>query len=416
MWMVYVASLYFSVFLLLVYIDKKNLFSKDKITFRLRNKPFISILVPAYNEEETIVRTLESAYNLDYPKDRIEVIAIDDGSKDRTKEVVEDYIKDKPHFHLISHKNMGKAASLNKALKMAKGKFFACLDADSFVDPLTLKKMLSLYYKENDPELAIITPAMKVHKPQNMLQKMQWLEYLVLILISRLSSHLDALYVAPGPFSLYRTDIIRKLGGFDEKNITEDQEIAYWGQKHQYRIKHCYNGYVYTTAPHKVKPFYAQRRRWYLGSIICLHKYKEILGNRKYGDFGIMQMVKSVAGYFIALTGISIALYFTLRPLFFRLRDMILVKFNIIPYIMDIQFKLNFLTFLQTDFGKGWMVIFIFCVGIFFFYQAHRNANEKMNKWGWLPLVPYFVFYYVLKGMILILSLLEFSRTRKVRW
>ena len=134
-------------------------------------------------------------------------------------------------------------------MKIAKGEFFACLDADSYVEKDTLTKMLVLYEKENDPDLTIVTPAMKVKKPKNLIQKLQRVEYILTLFVSRLMSRLDCIYVAPGPFSLYRKKTIIDMGGFEVGNLTEDQEIAYRAQKHQYKIKQCYNAYVYTIAP-----------------------------------------------------------------------------------------------------------------------------------------------------------------------
>jgi cellulose synthase/poly-beta-1,6-N-acetylglucosamine synthase-like glycosyltransferase len=416
LWITYLVSLYFSVFILLVYWDKKSLFLKETSETKLDITPLVSVLVPAYNEEKTILKTLESINDLDYPKDKLQVIVIDDGSKDKTKEIITNYIKEKSNFQLLSHKNQGKAASLNKALEITNGEFFACLDADSFVEKNTLRKMLNLYYKENNPRLAIITPAMKVHNPKNLLQKVQWLEYLVIILIARISSHLDSLYVAPGPFSLYKTQIVRDIGGFDVKSITEDQEIAYCIQKEHYQIKQCFDGYVYTTAPKKIKPFYRQRRRWYLGSIICLNKHKKMVGDKNYGDFGMIQMIKNVAGYFLAITGIIFASYYLIMPLIRKMRDLFIIKFNILPYLLNLKIKFTFLSFLLVDFKKGFVIIFLFMIGFFLFYQAHKNSNEKMMKLGWIPLIPYFVFYYLLKGLILLLSLLEFSKDRRVKW
>ncbi len=415
----YLIALYFSIFLLLVYIDKKDKFEQersDNSGYYKIEEVLVSVLVPAYNEENTIIKTLESIDQLDYPKDKLEVIIINDGSKDNTEKVVKEYIKNKPNFNLISHANIGKAASMNKALNLAKGEFFACLDADSSVDRMTLRKMLAQFQKENDPNLAIITPAMKVIQPKNLLQRVQWLEYIVLILIARISSHLDSLYVAPGPFSLYQTSIIKKLGGFEEGNIAEDQEIAYRAQKNNYRILHCFDGYVYTNAPMKLKPFYRQRRRWYLGSIICLHKYKDLVANKKYGDFGLMQMIKNVVGYVTATFGIIILLYFFIVPFFGEIKSLLVLKFNILPFLQHFKLNITFLNFLLNDFRKGILVLFLFLIGFYFFYQAHRNANEKMIKFGWIPLIPYFAFYYILKGVILLLSLLEFSMGKKLKW
>ena len=416
MWVAYGLSLYFSIFLLLIYFDKKSFLRGEKSSTNPKKQPLVSILVPAYNEEGTILQTLESIQNIDYPKDKLDIIVINDGSSDKTEEITREYIKDKPHFRLLSHKNRGKAASMNRALELAKGEFFACLDADSFVDPLTLKKMLSLYYNENDSRLAIITPAMKVCSPRNILQKIQWLEYIVIIFIARLTSQLDSLYVAPGPFSIYRTDVVKKIGGFDEQNITEDQEIAYRMQKNNYKIKQCFDGYVYTNAPSKIKPFYRQRRRWYLGSISCINKYKDLVANRKYGDFGMMQMIKNILAYFLAITGITIAIYFLFIPITNWVKELIAIKFNIAPYITAWELKIGILDILMADFKQGFIVVFLFIIGFFFFYAAHRNANEKMTGTGWVPLIPYFAFYYLLKGTILLLSLFEFSRNKKIRW
>ncbi|MEK6938933.1 MAG: glycosyltransferase family 2 protein [Nanoarchaeota archaeon] len=255
LWVAYLISLYFSVFLLLVYLERKPSFRQESSSTHLHKFPLVTVIIPAFNEEKTILRTLESVNNLDYPKEKLEVIVVNDGSKDDTENIVKKYIQDKPHFHLLSHPNCGKAASMNRALKLAKGEYFACLDADSFVDSFTLKKMLHMYEQDPDPQLVIITPAMKVYQPKNLLQRVQWLEYIIIILIARISSQLDCLYVAPGPFSLYRTKAILELGGFSEGHLTEDQEIAYRAQEKHYRIKQCPDGYVYTTAPKEIKPF-----------------------------------------------------------------------------------------------------------------------------------------------------------------
>ncbi len=418
-WIAYLVSLYFSIFLLLIFMDKKALLKSEETESKpslLPQYPLISILVPAYNEENTIIETLHSINHLDYPQEKMQVIIINDGSRDHTKQKVELYLSDKPHFTLLSQPNRGKAAALNRALKLAKGEFFACLDADSFVEPATLQKMLSFYYQQNDPLLAIVTPAMKVHQPKNILQKIQWLEYIVMIFIGRLSSQIDSLYVAPGPFSLYRTAIIQKLGGFDEHTLTEDQEIAYRVQQQQYRIKQCFDGYVYTTAPGKLRPFWQQRRRWYLGSITCLHQYRSLVANKEYGDFGMMQLVKNATGFILAITGLTLAGYLLLLPLLTKVKNLVLIHFNILPFLLNLTLKINTITLLLINFHKSFVLLFLLLLGWFFFYYAHQNAREKITKVGWLPLIPYALYYYLLKGIILLVSITQFSRSKKIKW
>jgi len=105
LWVIYAISLYFSVFLLLVYFDNRILFKNEKSSLNPKKKPFVSIIVPAYNEEKTILRTLQSVSEIDYPKEKMEVFVVDDGSKDKTGEIIKKFIKDKPYFKLLSHKN-----------------------------------------------------------------------------------------------------------------------------------------------------------------------------------------------------------------------------------------------------------------------------------------------------------------------
>jgi poly-beta-1,6-N-acetyl-D-glucosamine synthase len=273
--------------------------------------------------------------------------------------------------------------------------------------------MLSFYYKENDPQLAIVTPAMKVYNPKNILQKIQWIEYLVMIFVGRLTSHLDSLYVAPGPFSLYKTKIVRDIGGFDEKILTEDQEIAYRMQQNHYRIKQCFDGYVYTVSPDKLVPFYQQRRRWYLGSLSCAYKYKKLIANKKYGDFGLIQMLKNVVGYFLAIAGMAFAFYFIILPIFLKIKNGWIINFDLIPLLKDLNFVFDPLF---LDIPKITIFGALFLTSAFFFYHAHRNANEKMRAFGYIPIIPYFALYYLLKGSILLLSLYEFARGKKIRW
>lgn len=415
LWIVYGISLYFSIFLVLVFIDTRKKFEAEASSLIISEFPMVSILIPAFNEESTIDGTMQSVFDIDYPKDKLNVILIDDGSSDATHSKMKQFIENNSadHYRIISHSNMGKAASMNTALESAKGKYFACLDADSFVDSKSLLKMLAFYEKEADPQLAIVTPAMKVDSPVGILQKIQWFEYLVMIFVGRLTSHLDSLYVAPGPFSLYRKDVIMSLGGFAKDTLTEDQEIAYRMQKGQYRIKQCFDAYVYTVAPNKLPGFYKQRRRWYMGSMQCAYKYRSMIADKEYGDFGVLQMVKNVLGYGLAIASIAFAIYFMIWPLIQKVMRGWIIGFDFWPYLSKLKF---IFTPVFMDMQKGSVLLVLFGVSAFFFWQAHRNGNEKIHPKYYLSIVPYFAFYYLLKGSILLFSMLEFARVKKIKW
>ena len=233
---------------------------KDKKIKKKHNTPFFSTIVPAYNEEKSIVGTLTSLVNLDYPNDKKEIVVVNDGSTDGTQELVEKFIRDYPtkNITLLNQKNQGKAKAMNNGLNVIKGEFFACLDADSFVHSNALQEMLPYF---EDQKIAAVCPLLKVKKPENVLQKVQWTEYIINMFYKLLNSRLNCIHVTPGPFSVYKTETIKKLGGYDENTITEDLEIALRLQKHNYKIKMAYDSIVYTSVPQNFKQIWNQRYR-----------------------------------------------------------------------------------------------------------------------------------------------------------
>ena len=121
--------------------------------------------------EKTIAKTVKSLLNLDYPKDKLELMVIDDGSTDKTYEKARQFAK--AGVKVFTKKNAGKAAALNFALKKSTGDFFGALDADSFVNSNALKKMIGHF---KDPKIMAVTPSLKVYNPKTILQKIQYIE------------------------------------------------------------------------------------------------------------------------------------------------------------------------------------------------------------------------------------------------
>ena len=401
---------------MIVFITKKDdLIAKEKGKIILSKFPFISVIIPAFNEESTIGATLKSVLNLDYPKNKFEVIVINDGSTDQTEENIKKFIEKNKTFKikLINQKNQGKPQSLNNALKIIKGEFFACLDADSFVENKTLKKMLKMYEK-GDEKLAIVTPAMKVKSPKTFIQKIQWLEYLISLFIARLMGYLDCIYVAPGPFSLYKTSVIKKLGGFDNKNITEDQEIAYRVQKYHYKIKQCYNGYVYTITPKNLRGLYKQRNRWFKGTFLNIVKYKKLVWNKEYGDFGIMQMTINILMFFISLTTLFFFGFYVIKPIYELIKHLYLINFDIQSLINDIS---NFkFIFLNLDLEKVIILYLLLLLSFAAIYFSHKNANEKFKKKNIVFLLIYFLIYYVIMAIVVLVMFFEILIEKKHEW
>ena len=414
LWSTYLIVLYVVVFWLLSFLDNRRIMKKEsKIKKKLRKFPLVTVIVPAFNESETILETLNSIFELNYPKNKIQLIVVNDGSTDSTNEKIKRVIKQKSDnsIILIEQENQGKATSLNNALKKARGELFACLDADSIVDKDTLEKMVRFY--QDNPNLAIATPAMKVKNPKTLFQKFQRIEYLASMFISRIMGHLDMIYVAPGPFSLYRTEIIKMLGGFDVGNLTEDQEIAYRIQKNNYSIRQCHNAYVYTNSPKNIKSLYRQRNRWFKGSLLNLYKYKELFFNKRYGDFGILQIPSNLMTFFLSVFAIFFLGYFTIKPILKEIRNMALINFDFMHYFRNINIKFNVL---GIDMGIMFMASMLFFASLLIFYLSHRHTNEKIRDNGYLYLIPYFFIYYLVLSVFSVIVLIQLIFGFKQKW
>lgn len=415
-WIAYFISLYIAIFWLINVLEIK----KSRKIIKIKSWPSVSIIIPAYNEEKHIKDCIESVLNLDYENGKIKIIVVNDGSKDKTKEVVEEIISKKKgrEIILINQKNSGKAKALNNALKLVKTEFFACLDADSFVSKKALKRIIKTFY-EYDNNLAIVTPAMKIRNPKNLLQKLQYVEYNISMLLHRLMSNLNSIYVAPGPFSVYKTEIVKKLGGFDSTTLAEDQEIAYRMQKNFYDIKQSPNAFVYTTPPNNFKSLYRQRRRWYIGGFSNIIKYRKMFLNPKYGHFGIVQMPFNLLNFIMAFIGVFLIIYYILMPILRFVKNIFIIKFDVYPYLKTFfsqKIKLS-LTIIDLNAFRTVIILFLLVISLIMLFFAFKNADEKIKRKSiTLLLVLYFFVYYAVLSFVCVISILEFLILRKRRW
>lgn len=409
-WITVLIGLYISVFWMVMFFESR--FKDASSNRKPKRFPVVSILVPSYNAGSTIVQCLQAVANLKYPKNKLEVIIIDDGSTDSTFSQASKFIKQHSYMRILQQSNQGKATALNNALATTSGEFFACIDADSFIEPDTLHKMMCMF-EERGKDLVIVTPAMKVYKPTTILERLQNFEYLIAMLINRINTGLESIYVAPGPFSVYRTNIVKKHGGFDVHNLTEDMEIAYRMQKHRYKIAQCYDGYVYTQAPTTLKQLYKQRKRWYKGGFLNLLKYRSMLFNPSYGHFGMYQIPLTLVSFFMAFLVLFFFSYFVIYPLANTIYNLYLVNFDLLPYLASLSFKFDLLSLNMSMLS----VLFAsFLVGVFLLVASHTNAREKIRLVTVSYLVPYFLFYYLVIGFFCVSAVFDAFFGDKQKW
>ncbi|MGM5484549.1 MAG: glycosyltransferase [Nanobdellota archaeon] len=401
-WLVYFVSLYFCVFWILVFVEYGLKDESGKKTSR----PRVTIAVPAYNEEKSLAPTIESAINLDYPKDKLEIILVNDGSEDKTLELMRKY--EGGNVSVVDQKNQGKGAALNTALYRATGEYFVCLDADSEAKPDALDKMIPDFSKER---VAAVLPLMKVKNPKNYLQKFQWYEYLLNIYYKKLMGFLDCIHVAPGPFSAYKTEVLKKEGGFETDNLTEDLEMAIRLQKKHYRLIQNMSAEVYTVAPENFRKYYNQRNRWFKGGLFNALKYKEMLFNARWGDFGMIQLPILIISGVIAIILMSTLTYNFLEPYVDYMFNMNLVNFDFMTFIKDFTPNLNLL---DVNISNILILVVMVSLSIFMLYMANSSTREKTTKYG-VPMVISFVFFYFLLLSVVWFGLIKDLVTRRVQ-
>ncbi len=295
-------GLYFQVFLLVTFFEadgeknspEKLALDKNKQMLAAAGLPTVSITVPCFNEARTLEKTIQSLLGLNYPKEKLSLLIVDDGSKDETFKIAQEIVaRLSPTYNIraVTQKNGGKYTALNKGISESTADLVGCLDADSMVDPEALIRMVPHFA---NPKVMAVTPAMLVHQPKTLLQAIQRVEYNVGVFTKRVLGMMDAIHVTPGPFSIFRRSVFAEIGLFRHAHNTEDMEIAFRIQSFGYKITNCYNAIVYTIAPKTLKTLYRQRTRWSYGFIKNAIDYKHIFFNKKYGNMAMLTLPLAV--------------------------------------------------------------------------------------------------------------------------
>lgn len=389
-WILYFVGVYFSLFWLsvLVFDSSSNSRKKYKVW------PTVSIILPMYNEEDAIEMTLDSVFNLDYPKKKLKIICVNDGSTDNTLKIVKK-INKKYDFILINQKNQGKYVALNNALKKIDSDFFACFDADSFTDSNSLKSMIEEFDEKN---VAAVMPIMKVHNPENLLQQVQWLEYIINIFYKYIMGKIDCIHVTPGPFSIYRTKYVKELGGFRKAHLTEDLEMALRLQDNHYKLKQSLDAVVYTKSPKRLKAFISQRTRWYQGTFFNIKDYKHFLFNKEYGEFGFFHIPLVAITGFLGLLGVLTVIYLFLKGLFHTLNRWYLTNFDFVTYITSFKFNTTLLDLnWQTLFQTTVLFSLIFIV----IYLSFIGTKERINFFKGFKYFFMFIYFFLIYKFII---------------
>ena len=248
--------------------------------------PFVSILVPAYNEELVIENTIRSLLASDYSK--YEVIVIDDGSQDNTSRVVAYNFGGDKRVRLITVENAGKASALNTGLRYARGEVVIALDADTLFAPHTIAALAHRFY---DKTLGAIAGNAKVGNRVNVVTRWQALEYITSQNMDRRAfASLNCITVVPGAVGAWRKDLLVDVGGFPSDTLAEDQDLTLRIRRLGYHIGYEETAIAWTEAPDNLRSLAKQRFRWAYGTLQCMWKHRDALFRPRYGALGFVAM------------------------------------------------------------------------------------------------------------------------------
>jgi cellulose synthase/poly-beta-1,6-N-acetylglucosamine synthase-like glycosyltransferase/peptidoglycan/xylan/chitin deacetylase (PgdA/CDA1 family) len=330
-------------------------------------EPPIAVLVPAYNEEKVIARTVRAVLGSTYPN--LRVIVIDDGSRDGTLRVSrEEFASEiaEGRVLVLTKPNSGKAEALNFGLQYVTEEIYVGIDADTVIARDAIERLVPHFV---DPSIGAVAGNAKVGNRVNLWTRWQALEYITSQNFERRALNtLNAVTVVPGALGAWRTEAVHALGAYHADTVAEDADLTMSLLEHGYSVQYEDRALAFTEAPVSAGGLIRQRFRWSFGILQAVWKHRGVVGR------------KGVLG-FIALPNIFI--FQILLPLVSPFIDIMFVATALI-YVMNKHFHpesadassfhkvmLFFLTFLIID----------FLTSVAAFALERRDADNKEDLW-----------------------------------
>lgn len=261
--------------------DLKNTLRKKNRTQK-GSYPFFTVIIPCHNEQDTILRGVQSVLSNDYPQNKVRVVVVDDGSKDNSKQIILDFKRKNKVKNLVYHyqKNQGKAHALNNGIKKyAKGKLVMCLDGDSYINKDALKNAATYF---DDKRVVALASNVRIIPTDSLLNLIQRFEYLVCYQMKRAQSLFNIEYIIGGIGSTFRRDFLKKVGYYDGDTITEDIDLT----MKMIQEGNKENSVIYgsdvisnTESVLSVKDLKKQRFRWKWGRSQAFYKNRNLFFN-----------------------------------------------------------------------------------------------------------------------------------------
>lgn len=248
--------------------------------------PALSVLVPAYDESGYVGPCIDALLAADYPREKLEVIVVDDGSTDDTFAEADRRADGVEAVTVIHKENGGKHSALNRGLERATADLIVTIDADSIVATDALRAIVRTF--ERHPDAGAVAGNVKVSNRGSLVTDLQALEYVIGInTFRRAFDLLGVVTVVPGCLGAFRRDVLELVGGYDADTLTEDFDATIQILKRGERIHHS-DAVVYTEAPDTWRDLYRQRLRWFRGNLQTVFKHRRVIVD---GEFGLLHRV-----------------------------------------------------------------------------------------------------------------------------
>jgi len=392
-----VTSMYISfLFLTLFFKNKKKLYKEPTS----KDKPKLSAIIPAFNEHETIARTIKAIKRTTY-SNLIEILVMNDGSTDDTAKIAKQF----SGVTVITKEHSGKADSINQGLKIAKGEFIAVVDADSSPAKDAFSKMIPYF---RNKKVGAVTSSLRSKNPENLLQKLQHIEYLMGSWGRKLLEYINGIYVTPGPLSMYRKKALLDIGGFDVRNVTEDLEVTWNLLKHKYKVKMCLSAKTYTTTHKKLGDWWNQRIRWNVGALQTMYKYRGTVFRKSSGILGFFVAPFLIVFNIVSLLGFLTLIYLTWKNVFsyfLYLRNASAAQINLFNF--ELSFLPNIFSLFMT---------FLMLLSILYVYLGLSTLKENNKKeTPFFAYVVYVLGYLTMFPAVTIHSIFRLV-TNKYQW
>ncbi len=378
-------------------------FLSNNMSLHIGTLPRLAVIIACYNEEMVIGKTIEALQNNTYRNFRL--ILVNDGSKDKTAEVIAEYAAKDKRITLINLPNGGKAKALEQGMARTKNKWLVFCDADTIFAPSALYEFALA--ATIDSRLGAIAGKILVGNDHNLLTRSQLIEYDIAYKFIKSSQDVtNMITVVPGAAGLWRHKALEKAGGFVSDTLAEDADTTMRVISQGSRVGYRANIRAYTEAPEKLKMLFKQRTRWQLGNMQSIFKHRKGLFNHRYGTLGFvglplfyLELLATVAYPFIMVFTFSM-LFSQGSASLQRLKLVITnpttdyaVSLGIVLVIIELVMVL----FVVATAQKSWraklrllitvpyfVTIYKFFLSLFTLVALFRALKGRMHGWGHL--------------------------------